>query len=72
MNDLVDGILQYSRAGRLIRGKAEMDLNQIASEVISILAPPENIHITMQENFWKICESDNGPGKEKPIALLLY
>jgi len=51
MNDLVEGILQYSRAGRLIGGKALIEINQIVSEVISILNPPEHIHITIQDTL---------------------
>lgn len=45
MNDLVEGILQYSRAGRLIMEKSVIDLNQLVSEVTDMLCPGKNIHI---------------------------
>ncbi|RJR17632.1 MAG: PAS domain S-box protein [Nitrospiraceae bacterium] len=47
MNDLVEGILQYSRAGRLIIEKNKIDLNQIAAEVINILHPPRHVRVTI-------------------------
>jgi len=48
INDLIEGILRYSRAGRLIGEKTEADLSQIAFEIISILSPPGHIHIEIE------------------------
>ncbi|OLE97480.1 MAG: hypothetical protein AUG75_07755 [Cyanobacteria bacterium 13_1_20CM_4_61_6] len=41
MEALIDGILEYSRVGR-VRGKAELvDLGQLLREVIDLLSPPD-------------------------------
>jgi len=46
MDHLLDGILQYSRIGR-IKGKEEqLDLNILISEVLTVISPPDNIRIT--------------------------
>ena len=45
MGDLIDGILQYSRAGRLEEKMEGIDLNTLVRDVVDMLVPPENIHI---------------------------
>jgi len=45
MDGLIDGILQYSRVGRVRETVVEMDLNDIVSEAIAMLAPPPHIRI---------------------------
>jgi PAS domain S-box-containing protein len=45
MHNLIDGILQYSRVGRLKEEKEVVDLNILVSEVITMIEPPENIDI---------------------------
>lgn len=45
MHALIDGILQYSRIGRLQEQRQEVDLNAIAADVINLLAPPPHIRI---------------------------
>ena len=46
MDCLLDGILQYSRIGR-IKGKEEqLDLNVLISGVLAVISPPANIRIT--------------------------
>ncbi|MBI5751546.1 MAG: GHKL domain-containing protein [Hydrogenophilales bacterium] len=45
MDGLIDGILQYSRVGRIKETLTEVDLNQLLRDVIDSLAPPENIAI---------------------------
>ncbi len=45
MNDLIDGILQYSRIGRIREKKVSVDLNQIVKHVVDMIAPPDNIKI---------------------------
>ncbi|MFX1513543.1 MAG: PAS domain S-box protein, partial [Promethearchaeota archaeon] len=47
MNQLIDGILQYSRAGRIKEERAEINLNELLSSVIKLLAPPEHIHVML-------------------------
>jgi PAS domain S-box-containing protein len=45
MQMLIDGILQYSRAGRSREEAVRIDLNELLDEVVEMLAPPENITI---------------------------
>ncbi len=45
MHTLIDGVLQYSRLGRLEEEKQEVDCNILLAEVTELLAPPENIEI---------------------------
>ncbi len=45
MHDLIDGILQYSRIGRITEEKKPVDLNELVPQVIDLLAAPEHIEI---------------------------
>ena len=45
MDGLIDGILQYSRVGRVRETVAEVDLNQIVQEALALLAPPPHIRV---------------------------
>jgi PAS domain S-box-containing protein len=57
MHNLIDGILQYSRIGRVKEDMIDVDLNELLPSVIDMLAPPENITITIQEELPTIeCE----------------
>lgn len=47
MHNLIDGILQYSRVGRVREKITEIELNQLLPEIIDMLAPPANIKITV-------------------------
>jgi PAS domain S-box-containing protein len=48
MHHLIDGILDYSRLGRIKEEKAEVDLNELVAEVSNTIAPPEHIHVKIQ------------------------
>ena len=48
MNDLIDGVLQYSRVGRLREAKEPVDLNTVVLEAIDVIAPPEGIQIAIE------------------------
>lgn len=48
MGDLIDGVLQYSRVGRVRDEKTEVDLNQLLAEVIDIIAAPSGIKIVIE------------------------
>ena len=48
MDSLIDGILQYSRVGRVKEAIVPVDLNKLVGEVIDLLAPPENITVTVE------------------------
>lgn len=45
MSALIDGILQYSRVGRVKETAVTVDLNVLVREVIDLLAPPANIEV---------------------------
>ncbi len=45
MDGLIDGILQYSRVGRVRETVAEVDLNQVVQEALALLAPPPHIRV---------------------------
>jgi signal transduction histidine kinase len=45
MHGLIEGVLQYSRIGRVTEEAAPIDLNTLVAEVIDMLAPPSHIEI---------------------------
>jgi signal transduction histidine kinase len=57
MHNLIDGILQYSRVGRVREKIVEVELDKLLPEIIDTLAPPSNIKITMETSLPTIkCE----------------
>ncbi|MGV3742393.1 MAG: sensor histidine kinase [Burkholderiaceae bacterium] len=48
MGALIDGILQYSRVGRVKEAFVEIDLNKLVADVIDLLAPPAHIHVAVK------------------------
>lgn len=48
MNALIEGILRYSRLGRLKPERDNLDTNRIVGLVIGALAPPENIKVRVE------------------------
>jgi len=51
MTNLIEGVLQYSRIGRVTEAPVQIDTNQLLPEVIDSLAPPANIHITIENQL---------------------
>ena len=51
MHNLIDGILQYSRVGRVEEETVQVNLNELVPEIIDMLAPPENITITIENEL---------------------
>jgi two-component system sensor kinase FixL len=51
MGALIDGILQYSRVGRVKEAPAQVNLNQLVRDVIDLLAPPANISVTIDDSL---------------------
>ncbi len=51
MHNLIDGILQYSRIGRVKEEKTQVNLNEIVPDTIDMIAPPENITITVEDEL---------------------
>jgi PAS domain S-box-containing protein len=48
MDGLIDGILLYSRVGRVKETKVAVDLSRLVPEVIDLLAPPASITVTVE------------------------
>jgi PAS domain S-box-containing protein len=51
MHNLIDGVLQYSRVGRVTEQKVQVDLNELMPNVIDMVAAPENISITVENRL---------------------
>jgi signal transduction histidine kinase len=57
MHNLIDGILQYSRVGRVREKIVEVQLNKLLPEIIDTLAPPAHIKINVETELPTIkCE----------------
>lgn len=57
MHDLINGVLQYSRVGRIKEERVSVDLDELVSGVIDMLAPPANIQISVDNNLpTVVCE----------------
>ncbi|NLE38164.1 MAG: hypothetical protein GX621_09095 [Pirellulaceae bacterium] len=48
---LIDGILAYSRVGRVREKRESVDLNILVGEVIESLAPPESVEIVVENTL---------------------
>jgi signal transduction histidine kinase len=48
MDGLIDGILLYSRVGRVKETTVAVDLDRLVREVIDLLAPPSNMTVTIE------------------------
>lgn len=51
MEALIDGILQYSRAGRVRTAPEPVDTGALVGEVVELLAPPEGTHIIVADGM---------------------
>jgi len=51
MHSMIDGVLQYSKIGLTRKKQALVDLNKLIPQVIDMLAPPENIEITVEDQL---------------------
>ena len=47
MHNLIEGVLQYSRVGRVREKESIVDLSELLPEIIDMVAPPQNIRITV-------------------------
>jgi two-component system, LuxR family, sensor kinase FixL len=48
MHNLIEGVLQYSRVGRVREDMVAVNLNETIPGIIDIIAPPANIHIAVE------------------------
>ncbi len=51
MQNLIDGVLRYSRIGRVKEDIVQINLNELVSEVVDMVAPPANISITIENEL---------------------
>jgi len=51
MHNLIDGILQYSRAGRTEQGHQRLELEKLLPGIIDTLSPPDNIKISIENKL---------------------
>ncbi len=51
MHQLIDGVLQYSKAGRTEEGPVDVNLDEFIPELIDMLAAPENITVTVEDRM---------------------
>jgi signal transduction histidine kinase len=57
MHNLIEGVLQYSRVGRVREEMVTVNLNQLMPSIIDIIAPPANIHIRVEGDMpTLVCE----------------
>ena len=57
MHSLIDGILQYSRIGRIKEEKKPVDLNMLLQEVMDLIEMPGNIRVIIENDLPSItCE----------------
>lgn len=47
MNELIEGILQYSKAGRIKDNPQKINMDELMDEVLGLLNPPEHINISI-------------------------
>ncbi len=51
MDGLIDGILLYSRVGRVKETMVAVDINRVVREVIDLLAPPANMAVSIENSL---------------------
>jgi signal transduction histidine kinase len=51
MHNLIEGVLQYSRVGRVEEQHIIVNLNELVLEVIDMLSPPEHIKISIENEL---------------------
>ncbi len=51
MHNLIEGILQYSRIGRVKEEQVPINLNELVPQVIDLITRPENISITVENEL---------------------
>ncbi len=51
MHNLIDGVLKYSRVGRVKEEYVSVELGTLVNNVIEMIDPPKNIHIEVENHF---------------------
>ena len=55
MQNLMDGVLQYSRIGRVQEERVPIDLNKFLPELIETINPPAKVKITVENQMPTVC-----------------
>lgn len=55
LEDMIDAILRYSRAGRFADDPVEVDVRQLSAEVVGLLGPPPSASITIDPALPTLC-----------------
>jgi PAS domain S-box-containing protein len=69
MGALIDGILAYSRAGRVLRAPERVDTGALVSEVIELLAPPAEVTIQVAAQM-PVVEAERVPLQQVFMNLI--
>jgi two-component system sensor kinase FixL len=57
MYQLIEGVLEYSRVGRVKEEQVRVNLNELVPKIIEMVSPPENIAVTVENELPTIkCE----------------
>ncbi len=57
MHQLIEGVLEYSRVGRIKEEKVWVNLNELVPKIVEMVCPPENIAVTVDAELPTIeCE----------------
>jgi len=57
MHQLIDGVLEYSKVGCINEEWVQVNLNEVVQKIIDMVAPPENIMVTIENKLPTIeCE----------------
>jgi two-component system sensor kinase FixL len=51
MHDLIEGVLQYSRLGRIKEDYVKLDVNKVVSDAVDFISPPTNIKIDVKKKL---------------------
>jgi PAS domain S-box-containing protein len=69
MEALIDGILQYSRAGRMRAKPERVDVGELVHDVIELIAPPKEVEINVKPGIPTI-ETERVPLQQVFINLI--
>jgi signal transduction histidine kinase len=69
MEALIDGILQYSRAGRSREEPEQIDVGELVRDVLELIAPPSHFDVRMGD-FWPRLRTERTPLQQVFMNLI--
>ncbi|MBW3534047.1 MAG: PAS domain S-box protein [Gemmatimonadetes bacterium] len=69
MEALIDGILQYSRAGRTKEEPQEVDVGEMVREILDLLDPPAHFRVELGD-WWPVIHSEPTPLRQVFLNLI--